>query len=225
MSRGALRHRWAKAMELDSLAGLRTIFGISDEQAMWRVQTQDDEAAFAHLVNRWQGPIRRVCTRMTGDWHRGEDLAQETFARVYTQRKYYRPDGKVSTWIWRIALNLCYDDLRRRRRREEMPLDDAPEEVAAPTAEPDKLAAAEEHGYWVRWALLRLSESHRAVLALRHYENLKFREIAEVLEIPEGTVKSRMAEALTQMNRLLTPILQEGRALKPKWQQREMLIA
>jgi RNA polymerase sigma-70 factor (ECF subfamily) len=209
-------------MELTSLAVWRSIFGLSDEQAMWRVQTQDDEAAFAHLVRRWHEPIQRLCTRMTGDWHRGEDLAQETFARVYARRQSYRPDAKVSTWVWRIALNLCYDDLRRRRRREETPLDGASEEAAAPAAEPDKLAAEEEHAHWVRWALLQLSESHRAVLALRHYENLKFREIAEVLEIPEGTVKSRTAEALTQMNRLLTPILQEKS--KTKGQPRETLM-
>jgi RNA polymerase sigma-70 factor (ECF subfamily) len=69
---------------------------------------------------------------------------------------------------------------------------------------PDHSLADKERGEWVRRALLRLAEPYRSVLILRHYENLKFREIADVLDVPEGTVKSRMAEALTQLERLLT---------------------
>jgi len=60
---------------------------MTDEQAMWRVQTQDDHRAFAQLVERWSGPIRDLCCRMTGDLHRGEDLKQETFARIFEKRK------------------------------------------------------------------------------------------------------------------------------------------
>ena len=87
------------------------LLGPSDEQAMWRVQTQDDPAAFATLMRRWQEPIRRLCERMTGDHHRAEDLAQEAFTRVFARRKDYQPQGKFSTFLWRIALNLCHDDL------------------------------------------------------------------------------------------------------------------
>src|SRR5215472_8843481 len=105
-------------MRKTSFDALRSFFGISDEQAMWRVQQADDEAAFALLVRRWEGPIQRLCERMTGDAHAAEDLAQETFVRVFAGRKEYQPDGKFSTWLWRIALNLCYDELRRRQRRE-----------------------------------------------------------------------------------------------------------
>ncbi len=110
-------------MRTAPFASLRSLFAISDEQAMWRVQTQDDERAFAQLVRRWEGPIQRLGARMTGDVHRGEDLAQETFARVFAKRKDYQPSGKFSTWLWRIALNFCYDELRRRQRREESSLD------------------------------------------------------------------------------------------------------
>src|SRR5262245_57493510 len=124
-------------------ASFRSLFTTTDEQAMWRVQTQDDDAAFAQLVRRWEGPIQRLCIRMIGDVHRGEDLAQETFLRVFSRRKDYRPDGKFSTWLWRIALNLCYDELRRRQRREESyDLSGEPgaalEVLAAPESAPDK---------------------------------------------------------------------------------------
>ena len=193
----------------------------SDEQAMWRVQTQDDEAAFAELVGRWESPIQRLCARMTGDAHCGEDLAQETFARVFAWRKQYQPNAKFSTWLWRIALNLSYDELRRRGRRGEWPLDDlgrenatVPETSIAPEPAPDKSLLEQERGELVRRALSRLSDAYRTVLVLRHYENLKFREIAEVLDLPEGTVKSRMADALTQMSRLLNTAL-ASEPLKP----------
>src|SRR5580765_5476723 len=112
-------------MRTAPFASLRSLFAISDEQAMWRVQTQDDEGAFAQLLRRWEGPIQRLCVRMTGDVHRGEDLAQETFLRVFARRKDYQANGKFSTWLWRIALNLCYDELRMRQRRSESSLEDA----------------------------------------------------------------------------------------------------
>ena len=200
---------------------------------MWRVQSHDDDGAFAQLVRRWEGPIQRLCTRMTGDPHRGEDLAQETFTRVFAKRKDYQPSGKFSTWLWRIALNLCYDELRRRRRREESSLDGmgrealaALEAFVAPEPPPDKSLVNQERGELVRKALMQLSETYRSVLVLRHYENLKFSEIAGVLDVPEGTVKSRMAEALTQMGRLLKPMLatEPKRNLNRHSQPRESLM-
>jgi RNA polymerase sigma-70 factor (ECF subfamily) len=185
----------------------------SDEKNMWRVQTQDDESAFAHLVQRWEGPIQRLCVRLTGDAHEGQDLAQETFIRVFAKRREYQPNGKFSTWLWRIALNLCYDELRRRQRRQESSLEIVGDETsgalgsaATPEPAPDTSLATRERGELVRRALMQLSETYRTVLVLRHYEDLKFREIAEVLGLPEGTVKSRMAEALAQMSRLLATI-------------------
>ncbi len=119
-------------------------FTISDEQAMWRVQNADDHAAFARLVERWETPVQRLCARMTGDLHRAEDLAQEAFARVFAKRHAYEPTGKISTWLWRIALNLCRDELRRRQRRPELALDDSEHgeggsaELAGETPSPDE---------------------------------------------------------------------------------------
>lgn len=219
-------------MRTTPFASISTLFVTTDEQAMWRVQTQDDEQAFAQLVRRWEGPIQRLCTRMTGDAHRGQDLAQEAFTRVFAKRKEWQPSGKFSTWLWRIALNLCYDELRRLKRRSEAPLDDGGEAFStveafiAPGAAPDTAMVEEERGELVRQALLRLPETYRSVLVMRHYEDLKFREIAEVLDIPEGTVKSRMAEALTQMGRQLRPMMARDLQddLKTTRQPRESLM-
>lgn len=196
-------------------------FALTDEQAMWRVQMQDDEAAFDHLVRRWEIPIRRLCARMTGDEHRGEDLAQQTFLRLYSRRKLYQPTAKFSTYLWRVAINLCHDELRRIKRRGEAPFDDQLESgalVALPDAEAspaDKLVE-QERARIVSEALLKLPDLYRSVVLLRHYEDLKFREIAEVLGVPEGTVKSRMAEALTQLARLVGPRLEKPPPGDPK---------
>ncbi len=184
-------------------------FTITDEQAMWRVQNSDDHAAFARLVERWETPIQRLCARMTGDLHRAEDLAQEAFARVFAKRHAYEPTGKFSTWLWRIALNLCRDELRRWQRRPELALDDSEHgeggsaELAGTTPSPDQAVAALEQAEVVRRALLKLPEHYRTVVVLRHYEGLKFGEIAEVLGIPDGTVKSRMNEGLSRLAVLL----------------------
>ena len=190
---------------------------LSDEETMWRVKKDADHQAFARLVSRWEEPIRRLCTRMIGDAHRGEDLKQETFLRLFEKRKDYQPTARFSTFLWRVALNLCYDELRRRQRRcrffgepaTDQPDEDGLPEPAAESPGPDLQAAVLEEGELVRRALLQLPEIYRAVVVLRHYEGLKLAKIAEVLEIPEGTVNSRMAEALTRLSQMLEPVLKE----------------
>ena len=193
---------------------LPSLLTITDEQAMWRVKMDDDPQAFARLVERWQGPIQRLCIKMLGDAHRAEDLTQEAFARVFARRKDYEPAGRFSTFLWRIALNLCYDELRKIKRRGESSLEGNADErgetdFVADTAGPDLQVVADERAEHVRRALLQIPEPYRVVVVLRHYEGLKFREIGEVLDIPEGTVKSRMVEALNQLSRLLKPLVKD----------------
>jgi RNA polymerase sigma-70 factor (ECF subfamily) len=185
---------------------ITSLFATSDEQTMWRVKTQDDAQAFARLVTRWEEPIRRLCARMTGDLHRAEDLTQTAFARVFAGRADWQPSGKFSTYVWRIALNLCHDELRKNKRRGECSLEALEDEGGRATdffaddPRPDEQADARERGELVRRAMQELPAHYRAVVILRHYEQLKFHEIAEVLGIPEGTVKSRMAESLARLS-------------------------
>ena len=187
-------------------------FGMSDEQAMWRVQMHDDSQAFAQLLTRWEGPIKRLCIRMLHDEHKAEDMTQEAFARVYARRKDFQHGSKFSTFIWRVAMNLCLDELRRLKRRREFSavaqtLDSSETEIwedlpsAGPS--PHDSASNDEEAELVRKALAQLPEHYRSVVVLRHYEDLKFREIADVLNVPEGTVKSRMAEALALLGQAL----------------------
>jgi len=164
---------------------LAEVFALSDEEAMLRVQKQNDPQAFAVLNRRWRGRIERLCVRLTGDGHRAEDIVQEVFTRIFVH-------------------------LRRRRKRGELSLNEENGngtmgegllESAEPS--PESAAVSQEQADLVRRALQKLPEHYRAVVVLRHYEGLKFREIAKVLEIAEGTVKSRMAEALNRLERIL----------------------
>src|SRR5205809_7576023 len=143
----------------------------TDEQAMWRVKMDDDAEAFADLVARWEKPIQRLCARMLGDIHRGEDLTQEAFARVFARRKNYEPTGKFSTFLWRVALNLCYDELRKTKRRGECSLevldeggDSAPDFIASEHPTPDEQAYRRERAELVRDALLKLATHYREVV-------------------------------------------------------------
>jgi len=192
----------------------------TDEEAMCEVKARNDHVEFARLVKRWEDPIRRLCTRMTGDAHRGEDLKQETFLRLFEKREDYQPTARFSTYLWRIALNICRDELRRQERRSQFlrePLATNPEagDPAEPVSDapgPDLRTAQMEESELVRQAIMQLPEIYRSVLVLRHYEDLKLSRIAEVLEIPEGTVNSRLAEALARLSRILEPRICEARA-------------
>ncbi len=197
-------------MSASAFQSLQALFAPTDEQLMWRVQAGEDHAAFADLVRRWEAPIQRLCARLTGDEHRAQDLAQEVFARIFAHRDSFKQGAKFSTYLWRVALNHTYSELRRARNWRETLLDrplnadtSGFDDFAADSPSPAEEAACRETGDAVRAALSLLPEHYRSVLVLRHYENLKFREIAEILGLPEGTVKTRMTEALSEMARLL----------------------
>ncbi|MCC6234340.1 MAG: sigma-70 family RNA polymerase sigma factor [Verrucomicrobiales bacterium] len=195
-------------------AGLRP----SDEQLMWRVRQSDDTDAFEELVGRWHAPLHALGTRMLGDATAAEDVVQEVFQRLHQHRHRYEPAARFSTYLWRIALNRCHDELRRRASRATWITDPlAPHDnlgtpevtpalsLASPTPGPDEIVGNHEDWALVRQALQGLSPPLRATVVLRHYHDLKLREIAEVLEVPEGTVCSRLAEALDQLARVLGP--------------------
>jgi RNA polymerase sigma-70 factor (ECF subfamily) len=185
-----------------------------DEEVMGRVQENSDPRAFALLVRRWDGPIRRLCTRMIGDVHVAEDLTQEVFTRLFRHRRAYRNEARFSTYLWRIALNACRDELRSRGRRPVESLETEEQEtlqtsVGEDAASPFETASAREEATVVKDAVMALDEEHRAVVVLRHYEGLKFREIAAVLGIAEGTAKTRMVSALTRLAQTLKPLARE----------------
>jgi RNA polymerase sigma-70 factor (ECF subfamily) len=209
------------------ISSLKNLLTPTDEQLMWRVQTRDDAAAFAELVGRWQEPLQRLCARVVGDAHLAEDLTQEIFAKLYARRHAYEPARKFSTWVWRVALNHCYNDCRRTRHRHETRLEPQPgredasfDDFPADHPCPREAVVATETADAVRAAVSELPENYRCIVILRHYEGLKFREIAEVLDLPEGTVKTRMTEALNDLARRLRGQLELRVAPAPNRRQR-----
>jgi RNA polymerase sigma-70 factor (ECF subfamily) len=174
---------------------------------MGMVARTGDAAAFAGLVKRWEGPIRRLCVRMAGE-ERGENLAQETFVRVFARRGQYAEGKKFSTWVWQIAVNVCREEWRKAERRGEVSLGER--EVHEKQPGPAERAEALERAVLVQEALAGLGERLREVVILREYHGLTFREVAEVLGVAEGTVKWRMAEGLSELGRRLGPRLGEG---------------
>jgi RNA polymerase sigma-70 factor, ECF subfamily len=160
------------------------------------------------LVARWEAPLFRFVSRMVDRPEDAKDVCQETFLRILDKAAAFRDGARFSTWMYQIAINLCRDQARRKRRWGHLVVappvsdDGVPHEHAAPsTRDTNPVAAFEENERQgaVRRALARLPNDQREVLLLKEYEGLKFREIAGVLGVPESTVKSRMYAALDTM--------------------------
>jgi RNA polymerase sigma-70 factor (ECF subfamily) len=161
--------------------------------ARWR---QGDVRAFEALVARWQGPVARFLDRFTGRPGAVPDLCQEVFLRLYHAGPRYREAGAFSTWLYRIAVNVGRDALRRGRRAPE-PLDDhEPVDRGRPA---EVLCRRRELANHLRQAVAGLPEVLRLTLVLRHDEGLHFEEIARMTGTPASTVKTRFAAALQRL--------------------------
>ncbi|MCH8296254.1 sigma-70 family RNA polymerase sigma factor [Candidatus Poribacteria bacterium] len=179
----------------------------SDEALMCQIQ-KGDMKSFDLLVKRWEKPLLNHCYRLVDNIELSEDLRQEVFLRVYRSAKTYKPIAKFSTWIYRIATNLCLDTLAKRRRRKAISIDsesqDFGEGFIDPSRNPDEMVVNTEIESQVRLALSRLPEDLRIIVVMRHYDGLKFREIAEILRCPVSTVKSRMVSGMQRLSQMLS---------------------
>ncbi len=142
--------------------------------------------------------------RMCGDANLAEDAAQEAFIRAWKHLPNYRPRSPFRNWLYRIATNAARDALRR--ERETVDVDDLP--LVAPNVGPEEAMEKAERGERVRQAVLALPTASRTVLVLREYEGLSYREIADTLSIPIGTVMSRLNYARKRLRESLTPYLE-----------------
>ena len=155
-----------------------------------------EAAAFSELVARHQERIYRFLLRLTRSQEDARELAQETFLSAYQALPRWRADARLSTWLFRIARNQALDRLRRARRVEFVPLDDVlAGQLPASTPTPEAALQARQRVAALEAALARLSVEHREILLLRDIEDLPYEDIAAVLGISLGTVKSRIARA------------------------------
>jgi RNA polymerase sigma-70 factor (ECF subfamily) len=158
---------------------------------------QGSEEAFIVLIHKHQGPLVNFFRRM-GAYQDGEDLAQETFVRLYKARTRYKPAAKFTTFLYVIARHVLADHGRKWFQRERLRIGLLREPARAGEAIP---AAAGRMD--VEAALGSLSDKLRSVVVLNIYQGLRYEEIAKVLEIPEGTVKSRMNLAIKALREYL----------------------
>ena len=172
---------------------------LTESQLVARSQEGDKEA-FGELVRRYQRLVVGIAYRMSGDASLAEDAAQDAFLRAWRQlsRFQYRGRGSFRAWLCRIVTNITTDRLRRARPMVSL---DALSLPGGPG--PDETYLRNEEAQRVREAVLRLPEASRAALILREYEGLSYREIAEALNIPLGTVMSRLNYARKKLRQEL----------------------
>jgi RNA polymerase sigma-70 factor (ECF subfamily) len=149
-----------------------------------------EQYAFSELVCIHAQGVRNVIYRMCGDAQIAEDAAQETFIQAWLHLPSYRPQNSLRNWLYRIAVNAATDILRKQKRVLPNALEDLPLRDQQPG--PEAIAFQQERTVLVQKAVLSLPDACRAVLVLREYEGLSYQEIADALEIPVGTVMSRL---------------------------------
>ena len=174
----------------------------SDEQLMLEI-ARGSAPAFELMVHRWERRMLDFLHRCVGDRTEAEDLRQELFLRVYQKRASYRPEGRFTSWLYRIAANLAIDKHARRRKLATQSMDDLDTVQNPPVSNPDRdsrnRAVLGEFEERVFSALQSIPHEERIALVLRHFENLNFKEIAELTDEPESTIKSRVYRGLQSM--------------------------
>jgi RNA polymerase sigma-70 factor (ECF subfamily) len=180
----------------------------TDEELVARSRGGDLDS-FNQLVLRWERPIYALAYRVIGREEDARDVCQETFLRAFRALGGFKGQAKFSSWIYRITLNLCRDWIRRERRQ---PVAQAPEGIdivelasqkAVPAESIEDLVARREIGQAVARAMADLPAEQRTAIILKEYHGLTFQEIADMLECPLSTVKTRLYQGLTVLRREL----------------------
>ncbi len=164
-----------------------------------------DAPAYGDLVARYQASVFNVCYRLLGDTAAAEDLAQEAFIRAHGRLAQYDPARPFGPWMRRVAANLCLNHLAA--ARPSLPLDDERDQPATDALSQDPVAVREaaETAEAVRAAILRLPPHYRAVIELRHFQELSYGDIAAALNLPVSDVKSHLFRARKLLADYLTP--------------------
>jgi RNA polymerase sigma-70 factor (ECF subfamily) len=190
----------------------------SDEELVTLSQGGDLDS-FNQLVVRWERPIYALAYRVIGREEDARDVAQETFLRAFRALKGFKGQAKFSSWLYRITLNLCRDWIRREKRT---PVSQPPEGIdiiemageATPSESIEQLVGRRQLGRAVSKAMALLPEEQRTAIILKEYHGLTFQEIAELLDCPLSTVKTRLYQGLTVVRKQLQQAGVNGDPLK-----------
>jgi RNA polymerase sigma-70 factor (ECF subfamily) len=183
-----------------------------DDRKLVERAREGDQTAFRALVERYKKKVYAVARDMTGDHHEAEDISQDVFMKAYGSLKQFRGRAGVSTWLYRMTVNACIDRSRKKAWKAMKPkgviLDENIQQriesrrtLSQPENEMER-ALLQQH---IRRALDGLTERERAVFVLRHYHALPLREVADCLNVTEGTVKSTLFRAIRRLQEKLAP--------------------
>ena len=180
---------------------------LTDEELVTR-SVGGDADSFNQLVRRWERPIYALAYRTIGREEEARDVCQDTFLRAYRALPGFKGQAKFSSWLYRIALNLCRDWMRKQRRAPtvQMPEGVDPVEMAAeggPVESIETLVARRELSAVVEEALALLPEEQRTAIILKEYHGMTFQEIADLQGCPLSTVKTRLYQGLSVLRREL----------------------
>ena len=193
------------AMPPTSASAREELTKLSDIEVVALAQ-QGKENAYRELLARYERPVFSLVFRMVRDRETAEDLAQETFVKVLNNIDRYSPDFKFSSWLFKIANNLTIDHLRR-RRLDTISIEGAPDAVTAESAKATSITIvsgdespleeleSRELGQAIERAIAKLRPEYRACILLRHVEDRSYEEIAEIVKLPLGTVKTYIHRA------------------------------
>lgn len=187
----------------------------NDEQSLIDCFCEGDQSVFYDLVSRYKKKIYYIAYDITGDHHEAEDISQDVFMKVYHSLNTFRRDAKVSSWLYQIAVNTSIDSLRKKSSKPAVPMGEFDQVnsqeslLAAGTHsfDPEKSAESVQMQHHISQALQKVSTKERTVFVMCHYNNLKLNEIAEILKITVGTVKSLLFRAIRKLRKELSPYM------------------
>ncbi len=202
-----------------------------EESALVRGLCDGDDSAYETLILRYEQPVFGVVSRLMEDPADAADVVQDVFFKVFRNIGHFRGDSSLRTWIYRIAVNEARNHRRwfSRHRRQEVGLEAEPdgcrEWLPDPGRSPFEVALDHEQQTLIEEALARINPSFRAALVLREVEGLSYDEIAEILDISLGTVKSRILRGRDALRKHLAVRLEPTAAINwsPGWRTRELL--
>lgn len=186
----------------------------ADERALIERSRRGDIAAFDQLVRTYEKSVYNTAYRLAGSYDDAADIAQEAFVRAWNNLKSFRGDSAFSTWLYRIVTNVFLDDRKRKRSRPQRSLDEAialdesnvTRQFEDDTPGPEEVAEGAERRMVLERAIQTLPEAQRVVIVLYHTQGLSYEEIAEITNLPMGTVKSKLNRARLALRDRLTPM-------------------
>jgi RNA polymerase sigma-70 factor (ECF subfamily) len=183
---------------------------VNDEQTLVQRARNGEMGAFRELIELYRKKIYYLSLDLTGNHHDAEDLSQEVFIKAYRSLKNFRGDAKFNSWLYRITVNTCISQ-RRKKSLAAMTLQEDFESESTPqffsesesSHNPERHAEASMMQQHINSALQQLTPRERSVFVLRHYNDLPLKEIAQILKITEGTVKSMLFRAIQRLQKEL----------------------